>query len=148
MKTYTLHRGQMFGVFGTAVLVLMTASVLYTPVAQYFAGQQVDYELTYSYPVFVYLWYMRLKPIRTLVVAEGEVTFANALGEKRVSIDELQTIRPFLNLKARDFVLEHRRGNEFLFDDPTTVALFVADIRARNPNFRARGVPALPSESP
>jgi hypothetical protein len=138
----------MFGAFGTTVLALMTALMLYTPVAQYFFGREVDYEVMYSYPVFVYFWYMRLKPINTLAVAEGEVTFANAFGKKRVPIDDLQAIRPFLNVKARDFVLEHRRGNELLFDDPTTVALFVADILARNPNFRVRGVPALPTESP
>src|SRR5581483_10580470 len=108
-------------------------------------GQQPQYVVFVTYPLLVYFWYMRLKPAKTIQVGEGDqVVFVSALGKRTVAISELQEIRPFFELGRNNFVVKYQGGNEYLFDDPATVALLVRDILTKNPAVRTRGIPNLP----
>jgi hypothetical protein len=145
MKTFTFNRGSSFGIFATSVLILLTLLMVYTPIAQLLAGRTPQYEVAFVYPVLLYLWYMRLKPTKSILVNDmGQLTFVTPFGATTVPVIEVQSIRPFLNLSKRDFVLHHRGGYEFLFDDPTAVSLVTREILSKNPQVQVRGVPSTP----
>jgi hypothetical protein len=65
---FTLLRGGMFSGYGTFLLSLTTFLFLSVPVSQIIFGRDVQWEVLYGLPMFGYFWYMRLKPVRTVLI--------------------------------------------------------------------------------
>lgn len=142
---FTLQRGGFYGTFATFGLGLMTFLFLWVPFGQHISGREVQWEVLYCLPMFGYFWYMRLKPVKAVLIHEdGRVEFQRGCGGSEVSIASIKRIRPMFGLSGRSFVLHHSSGAELLFEDPTAVSCLGIELRSRNPAIELRGVPEPP----
>jgi hypothetical protein len=145
VKTYKFHRGEIFQIGSTVMLALMSALLICMPIAQSIARRPVEYEIFWILPVIAFFWYVRLKPVTSVVISDQEITFVSPVGRRSLSYNSIKSIRPMFNTSSRDFVLMHQDGHELLFEDPTTVGLIAQEIRSRNPAVKLRGMPEVPA---
>ena len=143
MKSYDFSRGTRVALLG---LSLFSAFVVYIPVAQYLGPGKVQAEIAWLAPVLIFAWYMHLKPVRTVSLADGTITFKNGFRQTSVRVAEVESIRPWLNLSSTNFVLEHTLGSELMMNDPSAVAILARDIKRESPRFVTRGIPPPPGE--
>ena len=141
---FRFRRGAFFTGYGTIGLILITVYFLWR-IGQTIAGSQPQWVGFVAGAGIVYVWYMRLAPVKTIVmVRDGGVIFIRGLGRREVQANDIKTVRPWLNLSRRNFILKHAYGSEFLFDDPTAVAAVVRELVRLNPGLLAHGIPSAP----
>lgn len=141
MRRYDFTRGTRPAFWA---LALVTSFCVYTVIAQCISAHQVQRELAWFAPLLAAGWFMHLRPVRRVLVGDSEIMFETGYRRASVSLAELRMVRPWLNLSATHFVLEHAHGSELLMNDPSAVALLVRDLKILQPNLIVRGVPDVP----
>ncbi len=138
--SFQFKRGGFFRGWGLILVILVTV---------YF-GWRIFQALTGSMPAWVgivssagiiYVWYRILSPVKAIEISSnGRVRFIRGLGSREVWLREISSIRPWLNIAKKDFVLRHAYGWEFLFEDLDTVVEFAQAIKKVNPSTEIKGL--------
>ncbi len=141
-RRFSFLHGFIFKGYATAIWILLTFYFLWR-IAQVIAGQVPTWVAFVAAAALVYIWYMRLAAVRTLVVErDGRVVFTRGLGRREVMASDVESIRPLFRVSRRNFVLRHAGGWELLFDDPSLVGEVARELVRWNPALKVRGGPA------
>ena len=93
----------------------------------------------------LYMWTMRLKPVRAVVVeGDGNVVFERYWGRREVDAIYIHHVRRWLDLFPSGYVLRHAEGYELLFEDREQTAEVVSELLRHNPNIEVRGLELPP----
>ena len=139
-KEFKFKRGGFLGCWGIGLAVVVTVYFLWR-IAQVITGSMPTWVAIVSVIGIVYVWYRMLSPLRIIrITNDRKVIFVRALGKREVQTNDIQSIRPWMNMSKSDFVLKHTFGREFLFEDPKTVARFAETLKKMNPETEIHGI--------
>jgi len=147
LHTYTFDSPFFANTASKAVLLFVTLFPIFVVVALRIAGNtHSEYLVLFAYPIIGYWWYRILKPVKSVqVLDKGDLVIVTGFGTKTVPADSIRTIRPLSYLSpGDDFVLQHEKGAELLFGNPTAVSLIAAALRQANPAVHLHHVPHPP----
>jgi len=132
-KKIEFKKGGFLKGWGIGLSVLITLYFLWR-IVQVIAGIMPVWVAIVSIIGILYAWYRILSPVRAIKITnDRKVIFIRGLGKREVQANDIQRISPWLNRSKTDFVLKHRHGREFLFEDPATVAKFAQALRKMKP---------------
>ena len=146
VRELEFQRVGLFSRFWTVIWVLLTGWLLWE-IYRVVTGPLPLLDGVLSALAIVYMWYLRLAPVVSVTVAgDGRVTFIRGWGRREVDALDVKSVRPWLGISKKYFVLSHAHGYELLFEDPAQVARLSRELKKLNPEIAVRGVAQLPGE--
>lgn len=147
IRKFRFQRGGLYSAWGTAIIALLSVYFIWR-IGQVITGSMPPWVALVAGVGLIYMWYMRLAPVKAIGVArDGRVIFIRGLGRREVHLIDIKTVSPWLNISKRNFILKHANGWEFLFEDPVLVATVVHELARLNPGLKVRGVPKVSGSS-
>ena len=143
-REFVFSRKGFFSPALTFVWVLITIYFLWR-IGQMITGDLPLWLLPVPVLAIAYMWMMRLKPVKAIVVeGDGNVIFVRHWGRCEMNAIYIQRVRPWGYLsRAGSFVLTHAAGWELLIEDRERATEVVHELLRHNPDIEVQGVPPL-----
>ena len=144
-RLFVFRQKGVFSPTWTFVWILITIYFLWR-ITQALTGDLPVWLAPVPVLAIVYMWTMRLKPVRAILVEnDGNVVFQRHWGRREVNAIYVKRVRPWFNVSwPGNYVLTHAEGWELLFEDRERAAEIVRELLRFNPEIDVRGLPLPP----
>ncbi len=141
-RVFVFRQKGLFSPFLTFVWVLITIYFLWR-IGQMIQGDLPLWLLPVPILAMVYMWTLRLKPVRAIVVeGDGNVVFDRHWGRREVNAIYIRRVVPWFGMpRTGSYILRHADGYELLFEDRERAVEVVHELLRHNPEIEVRGVP-------